>query len=280
MTDFFETLSADYGTFLRLAVCASVLAAPACGVMGSLVVVRKCSTLSGALAHCLLAGFGLGVLLQSGLGLSWMTPWAGAFAVGLLAAFSLAWTLSGGWEREDTWISFLWAGGMAVGLLFFSFASASADPVSYLFGNILLIRGGDIWMLLGLNAIILALLLVFHRPLIAVCFDEEHARSIRLPVFAYHFLLMSLVCLTICLLVQMLGVVLVIAILTLPAAAAGKWCRRLIPMMIGAALISLGCLLSGLLLSYQLAWPTGPLIVLIAGSVYLASSGFSRIHAR
>lgn len=269
MNEFFETLGADYGRFLRYSLLAGLLASPAFGVVGTLVVTRRVSALAGAISHCILSGVGAALFFQHTLGWAWCSPLLGAFLSGTAAAGLMTWMLAVSGEREDTWISFLWSGGMAVGLIFFALTDAYVDPMSYLFGNILLIRQGDLFMLLGLNALVAVLLLLFKNLLLAVSFDPHFAKISGQPVVWIQFLFLLLVSLTIILMVQLLGVILVIALLVLPAASAGLMAKRLGWISAVASLLGAVCVFFGLFVSFILEWPTGPVIILIAGSIYL-----------
>jgi zinc transport system permease protein len=176
---------------------------------------------------------------------------------------------SRGGEREDTVIAAVWTVGMAAGVLFLSLTHAFVDPMSYLFGNILLLTRGDLWMIAGLDAVLLAVVLLFYRPLLAVCFDEEFARIRGLNTAALSLLLLGLTALTVALLLPMVGTVLVIALLTLPAALAGRFTRHLWSMMLGAAAVCAVFAVSGVALSAATDIPSGAAIVLLLGTAYL-----------
>ncbi|MGF1679579.1 MAG: metal ABC transporter permease [Candidatus Methylacidiphilales bacterium] len=268
MIEFFQVLGAEHGRFLRWALLAGLLAAPAFGVVGTLVVVRKISGLAGALSHCILAGVGAALFLQVRLGWDWCHPLIGAIVVGALASWGLTWVTLKHQAREDTWISFLWAGGMAVGLLFFAATPKFMDPMSYLFGNILMIQTRDLVWLLILNVVTAGLFLGFHTLLLSVCFDEFYARISGQPVFAIKWLLLFLTTLTIILMVQIMGVILVIALLVMPAATASLFSRNLWWIMAGAAMAVALSVAVGLALSFVWEMPTGPVIILITGLGY------------
>lgn len=277
MSEFFETLTSDYGRFLRYSLLAGLLASPAFGVVGTLVVTRRVSALAGAISHCILSGVGAALFFQHSLGWAWCSPLLGAFISGVGAAALMTWMTAVSDEREDTWISFLWSGGMAIGLIFFALTDAYVDPMSYLFGNILLIRREDLLLLLLLNGVTGVLLLLFKNLLLSVSFDNHFARISGQPVMGMQFLFLVLVSLTIILMVQLLGVILVIALLVLPAAAAGLFTKRLGIISSLAGLIAALSVFVGLAISFVLEWPTGPVIILIAGGIYLASIGLRAV---
>ena len=194
----------------------------------------------------------------------------GAVVAGLLAAIVIGLVSLYARQREDTVIGAVWVIGMAVGLLFLAKTRGYTDLMSYLFGNILLITKHDLWLVAGLDVVVVGLGLFFYNKFVAICFDEEHARLRGIRVERYYLLLLCLTALTVVLLVRVVGIVLMIALLTLPAAVAGHFARRLWQMMLLAVLFCMGFTGAGLVCSYELDLPTGPTIIIIAGAVYLA----------
>lgn len=268
MTAFFQAL-AEYG-FLRNALLTGVLAGVACGVIGSYVVVRRISYIAGGIAHSVLGGIGAALYLQRALGWDWAHPLLGAVVSALLAALIIGVVSLRVRERVDTVIGAVWAIGMATGLLFLSRTPGyGEDLMSYLFGNILMVRTSDLWVISGLDAVVLVAAVLFHNRLLAVSFDEEFARVRGINVEFYYLLLLGLTALTVVLLVTVVGIVLVIALLTIPAAIAGQLSKRLSVMMGVAVAISISLTTAGLALSYEPDLPSGPTIILLAGAVYL-----------
>ncbi len=198
--EFFSAV-ADF-PFLRHALMAGVLAGIACGVIGSYVVVRRITYIAGAIAHCVLAGLGIARWLQVVHG--WpISPQLGAVTAAVASAIIIGLVSLRAREREDTIIGAVWAIGMAVGILFIAVTPGyHEDLMSYLFGNILLIGGSDLWMMAALDAVVLALGLGLYPQLEAVCFDEEFARLRGLRVELYVLLLLVLIALTVVLLVS------------------------------------------------------------------------------
>jgi zinc transport system permease protein len=273
--EFFSAV-ADF-PFLRHALVAGVLAGIACGVVGSYVVVRRITYIAGAIAHCVLAGLGIARWLEVVHG--WpVSPQIGAVAAAVAAAITIGLVSLRVREREDTIIGAVWAIGMAVGILFIAVTPGyHEDLMSYLFGNILLIGGSDLWIMAVLDAVVLALGLGLYPQLEAVCFDEEFARLRGLRVEFYVLLLLVLIALTVVLLVSVVGIVLVIALLTLPAAIAGHFTTTLRGMMAVAALLAVAFTTSGLALSYSPDLPAGATTIVIAGIAYLAVLGWRRV---
>jgi len=257
--------------FFRNALLTGIIASVSFGVIGSYVVVRRISAIAGAIAHCVLGGIGAGLYLERGLGISWAGPMGGAIVVALLAAAVLTLVSLKGGQREDTVIAALWSLGMAAGLLLLARTPGYVDPMSYLFGNILLISATDLKIQAGLALLVLLVTRLCHPGFIALCFDEEYARLRGVRTGWYYLLLLCLTALTTVLLLRVVGIVLVIALLTLPAAAAGNLARSIGQMMALATLCCMVSVAGGLGLSYHLDLPGGPVIILVAGALYLAS---------
>jgi zinc transport system permease protein len=256
--------------FLRNAVLTSVLAAVACGVVGSYVVVRRITYIAGSIAHCVLGGMGAARYLNVVHGWEGLHPLYGALGAALAGAVTIALVQLRAKQREDTVIGAVWAIGMAVGILFiYKTPGYNEDLMSYLFGSILLVSPRELWLLAGLDAVVVAFGLSFYKPLLAVCFDEEFARLRGVRVEMYYVLLLCLTALTVVVLVTVVGIVLVIALLTLPAATAGQFSRTLWQMMAGATLCSVVATLLGLGLSYGPNLPAGATIIVLAALGYL-----------
>jgi len=255
--------------FLRYAFLVGILASVAFGVVGTYVVTRRITYIAGAIAHCVLGGIGAGLYLQIEAGLAWASPMRGAVASALLAALIIGLVGLYGHEREDTVIGALWATGMAVGLLLIGRTSGYVDPMSYLFGNILMISRADLWIVAGLDVLVVGLGLIFYNKLLAVCFDEEFARLRGVRVGVYYLLLLCMTALTVVLLVRVVGIVMVIALLTLPAAVAGHLSRRLWQMMVLSVVFCLAFTSAGLGYSYVHDLAPGPTIIIFAAGAYL-----------
>jgi zinc transport system permease protein len=265
--------------FFQRALLAGLLAAVACGVVGTFVVVKRIASISGGLAHAAFGGVGLGYLAG-------FDPTLGAAAFALVSA-----SLSGIAYRRmraslDTMIAMMWAVGMALGIVFLSLAPGyKPDLMAYLFGSILFVPERYLWLTLGLDVGIVGIVVVLFKELQAMAFDEEFAKVIGVPVGALFHGMLAMIALSVVLLIQVAGVILVIALLTIPAAIARHWTSRLQSMMVVAIAVGAVCNTSGLLLSYVLGErfdlnvPTGPLIILLAAALYAASATVSRLRA-
>lgn len=265
---FFEALS-QYA-FLRNAAIAGVLAGIGCGITGSYVVVRRLGFIAGGIAHGVLGGMGAAVYAGH-------SPFAGAVMAAIAVALLIGWINRGLSEREDTLVGAVWAVGMAAGILFLAATPGyQSDLMSFLFGNILMVSDTDLWMMAALDLVLALCVGLFYRQFLAVVFDEELARLRGVPVTLFYLLLLCLVALTVVLLIRVVGLILVIALLTLPAAMAGHYVRTLGAMMGLAAAFGVVFNSAGLMISYTVDLPSGPVIILVIGFFYFASAAWKR----
>jgi zinc transport system permease protein len=272
MEGFFSALSQH--TFLQTAVAAALLASVGCGVMGTYVVVKRIAFIAGGIAHSVLGGMGAAVYYG-------LDPLHGALLAAIAAALVIGWVRLNWRTQEDTLIGALWAIGMAVGVLFIAKTPGyQTDLMSYLFGNILLVPLNSLWFMLALDILLLVVVGAYHRQFLAVVFDEEFARLRGVPVGFFYLLLLVLVAVTVVLLIQVVGLILVLALLTLPAAVAGHYVHSLGRMMLIAMLLGSALSVAGLALSYGPDLPAGPTIVLLAGGVYVGSALFVQLVNR
>ena len=260
--------------FLQTALLAGLLASIGCGIMGSYVVVKRIGYMAGGISHSVLAGMGAALFFG-------FSPMLGALLAALAAALLIGWIKMRWQTQEDTLIGAMWAIGMAVGILFISRTPGySTDLMSYLFGNILLVSTSQLWEMAALNILVTGMVLAFYRQFLAVSFDEEFARLRGVPVNFFYLLFLCLVALTVVLLVQVVGLILVIALLTLPAAIAGHYVHTLGRMMFLASILGMAFTSFGIWLSFVLDMPTGAIIILVAGGSFIVSAIFSqwRLH--
>ncbi len=281
MIEFLRAVRVPENEFLRLALLAGLLASVASGVVGSYVVTRRITYIAGGVAHCILGGIGLAAFISVVAGWGWLRPLHGATVAALAAAVVIGVVSLRARQREDTVISALWAVGMAAGILFISATPGYAvDPMTYLFGNILMVSRTDLWLIGALDVLVLGVSFAFYKRLLAVCFDEEFARLRGVNADAYYLLLLCLTALTVVALVTVVGIVLAIALLALPAAVAGHFSKALWHMMVLGVLISAVVSVLGLGLSYGANLPAGAAIVVLAGVAYLATAVGVRIWHR
>ncbi|MBN2583696.1 MAG: metal ABC transporter permease [Planctomycetes bacterium] len=268
MSEFLEAVRSY--PLMQHAVVAALLVSVSSGVVGTYVVVRRISYLAGGIAHCVLGGMGAAVWLKHRYGLEFIEPLHGAVMAAVVAALIIGLVSLRARQREDTVIGALWAVGMAAGLLFiWATPGYSTNLMSYLFGNILMVRVDDLMLIAVLDVVVAGIAVLFYHELMAVCFDEEFARLRGVNVELFYLLLLCLTALTVVLLVTVVGIVMTIALLTLPAAIAGQFAKTLWQNMLLAVLVSAACSVGGLALSYGPDLPAGATIILLAGAAYL-----------
>lgn len=267
MMTFFDALL-QY-EFLQKALIGGLLASIGCGIMGSYVVVKRIGYMAGGIAHTVLGGMGIAFFLG-------LAPLGGALVAAVAAALLIGWVRLRWRQQEDTLIGVVWAVGMAIGILFITRTPGyNANLMSYLFGNILMVTDQSLWLMAFLDLLVLAAVLLFYRPFMAVSFDEEFARLRGVPVTFFYLLLLCLVAVTVVLLIQVVGLILVIALLTLPAAIAAQYVHTLGRMMLLAILLGMIFTVAGLAVSYAPDLPSGATIILLAGGSYIVSLLFS-----
>ncbi|GAB3549724.1 zinc transport system permease protein [Actinopolyspora lacussalsi] len=260
--------------FMQNAVIAAVLASVVLGVVGSLVVVNREVLVGGGIAHASYGGVGLGFLLG-------LDPSVTAMLFGVLAAVIMGVLRRYVRQRNDTLIGMLWAVGMSLGVVFVQLTPGyTANARSFLFGSLLSIPRGDLPLLGAVALVLVGFVVLYYRPLLAHSFDRDFALSRNLPVFPLELVLLAAIALAVVVLIQLVGVVLLIALLTIPAATAGLFTRTLATMMTTTVLVGVVVTLGGLSASYTFDLPSGPAIVLSACALFaLGRGGFPTLRA-
>lgn len=270
MGNFFTALS--HNPFLLLALAAGFAASFASGIIGSYVVIKRIVAISGSIAHSVLGGMGLCLWLRRIYGWEFLTPLHGALAAALLAAWIMGWVHLKYKEREDTVIAAVWATGMSIGVIFIALTPGyNVELLNFLFGNILWVSHSDLTLLLTLDLLIVGVVALFYRRFLAVCFDKQQAQLQKMSVHTLYLLLLCLVAIAVVLLIQVVGAILVISMLAIPAAIAGTFTRSLFRMMLIAILLGAFFTFSGMCVSYELNWPPGATISLVAAIFYSLS---------
>jgi zinc transport system permease protein len=260
--------------FMCNAMLAGLLASVACGIVGVYVVVKKIVSMSGSIAHASFGGIGLGYLLK-------FNPVLGAMLFALLSALTMGLVARKTKLPEDTAIGILWALGMALGVIFIGLSAGYApDLMSYLFGNILTVPFSDILLMAGLDVIIVALAFAFYKEFLLLSFDEEFGAVVGMPVTALYLLLLCMVALTVVVLIRVVGMILVIAMLTFPAALARQFTHDIKKMMLLAVVFGMLFTFGGLWISYVLNLASGATIILLSGLVLLLSYAVTGLRSR
>ncbi|MDQ8192794.1 metal ABC transporter permease [Coraliomargarita sp. SDUM461004] len=280
MIDFFRALFDPDLVFLRNALLLGLIGSIPLGAVGTFVVARRISYLAAAIAHSVLGGIGAALYAREVWGFAWLHPMLGALIAALIAASVIAWVSLRSQQREDAVIGAIWVTGMAIGLLFISRTPGYLDPMAYLFGDILLVTSADLWIAGVVGTLILVILLLWHRQIVAVCFDSEFAAIRGVHADRMYLLLLLLTALTVVTLVSLVGIVLVIALLTLPPAIASLRARSLGQMLLCSIALTASFVFLGLGFSYTLNFPTGPTIILLAALVYLLGNTVKRVFSK
>ena len=250
-------------TFFQHALLGSLFASIACGIIGTYIVTRRLVFISGGITHASFGGIGIG--LYTGI-----SPILSAAIFSVTSAFGVEWLSKRKDMRQDSAIAVFWTFGMAIGIIF-SFLSPGFAPdlSAFLFGNILTITIADIWMLAGLSVLLIAFFACFLDPIIYIAFDREYARSQRIPVTFFEYVLMMFIALTIVACLRMIGIVLVISLLTLPQMTANLFThsfKRIIGLSI---LIGYLACLGGLAFSFSFNVPSGASIIFVSILIYV-----------
>ena len=254
--------------FMRNAIIAALLASIACGIVGVYVVVKRIVFISGGIAHAAFGGICLGYFLG-------LNPVLAVIPFSIASALSMGVVSRRTKIPEDTAIGILWATGMALGIILVELTPGYApDLFGYLFGSILTVSRSDIMLMLLLDAVIIGVVALYHHEFEAICFDEEYATAIGLRTERLYLLLLCLIALTVVALIRVVGVILVIALLTMPAAISRRFSARMHGMIVRSVALSAILTFCGLLLAYLFNLPSGATIVLVSACVFILSCIF------
>jgi zinc transport system permease protein len=261
---------------------AGIFASIACGTIGPYVVTKRIVFLVGAIAHTAVGGIGAAIYLRHHLPETFggLEPFHGAIAAAILGAIVIGVVHERVRERMDTLIGAMWAVGMATGILLVKYTPGyHVELMSYLFGNIAVVQWADVLRLLVMDVIIISVVVLYYKRFLAVCLDEEYARLQGVDTLRTNLVLLTVVALTVVSLMQIVGLILVIALLTLPAATAGHYLKRLGWMMVVATGLSIVLTTLPRIAVYGSGISPESAIVLTAGAVYLVSVLFRRLHS-
>lgn len=257
--------------FMRNALMAGLLASIICGIMGTLVVVNRIVFLSGGIAHAAYGGIGLGFYfgwpyLPSTLGFSLVVSM-------LMAAVTLK-----ARHRADTIIGVTWAVGMAFGIIMLDLTPGyNVDLMSYLFGSILTVPESDLWTMLAIAVIITGLTAFYYKDLLAMSYDEEFAQIRGIPVKAIYIMLVAMLAVTVVVVIQVVGLILIIALLTIPPFIVERYSISLARMMIFSSVAGMIFTVCGLYISYSFDITSGASIIMVAGVAFFISLLVDRI---
>lgn len=277
MSSFFYSLLDPQYIFLRNSLVAGILSSVLFGILGAVVTVKRIAGLAGAISHAALGGIGMALFFSAEGIIPGMPPQAGAMIFAVISAMIIGFVSLKAKQREDTVIQAIWAVGMSAGVLFMAKTTGYTDPSSYLFGNILLISTGDLKLLAVLDAVAVFLAWKFYPQIEACSFDEEFAKIKGVNTNIFFLAILSITAVAVVLLQTFVGIVMVIAMLTLPSGTAGYRAKNLAQMMIWGVIFSVIFSFTGLFLGWQFDVPAGAMTVVTAGAVFLSAAALSLI---
>jgi zinc transport system permease protein len=252
MSTFIDLFSYDF--FLH-AFWASLFSAISCGLIGTYIVSRRIVFISGGITHASFGGIGIGYFLG-------LNPLVGAAVFSVLSALGIQFFTQKGKLREDSSIAIWWSLGMAIGIIFIYLSPGYApNLMSYLFGSILTVSTGEIWLMASLSLALIAFFLIMYRTVLYVAFNEEFARTTGLPVNRINYLLISLIAITIVLNIRVVGIILILSLLTVPQATANLFTNDFKQMMLLSVVFAFLGSFSGLLISFFADIPSGASII-------------------
>ena len=258
--------------FMRNALAAGLLASVICGVMGTFVVVNRIVFLSGGIAH---AAYG-------GIGLAFYFNWPylpGTIGFSLFAAMVMAAISHAVKHRADTIIGVIWALGMAFGIILIDMTPGyNVDLMSYLFGSILTVPSSDIFIMAIVGVMMTILAVYYYKDLLAMSYDEDFARIRGVSVKKLYFGQIGMLAVAIVLLIKVVGLILVIALLTIPPFMAEKYANSLVQMMVASSLLGAVFTVTGLWFSYRYNLTSGASIIMVSGIVFLVSPVVDKIR--
>lgn len=273
--EFFQTLASN--SLFQMAFLAGLAISILSGMVGSYVVVKRISFISGSISHAVLGGIGFSLFLKSVWGPNFFTPVVGALCVAVLSALFIGFAGTRMKEREDTLMAVVWSLGMSLGVIFMSQTpSFGVELNHFLVGNLLWTSRYDLGLLFILNLLTLLLILAFHRSFFALCFDADYAALRKIPTTFLTFVLLILIAVTVVLVIQVVGIILVLTLLTIPASIANRLTTSLAKMMGMAACIASIFFIFGMAASFYLNFPPGATVAFLSSIGYALSLVFLR----
>jgi zinc transport system permease protein len=249
--------------FMRNALAAGFLVSIACGIVGTLVVVNRLSFLAGGVAHAAYGGLGISAFFG-------LSPMTGTIPFSLVSSLLMGFASRRQKERSDTIIGVMWALGMAIGIILIDLKPGYfVDLMSFLFGSILAVPKESLILMAALDGIIVVIVIGLYKEFLSMSYDEEFALVSGVPVAMLYYVMILLIAFTVIMLIRVVGLILVIALFTIPASIAEMFTKDLRRMMAIATVLGMIFTTSGLLLSYYCNLTSGATIIMVAGVFYI-----------
>jgi zinc transport system permease protein len=256
--------------FIQHAILAGLLVSFASGIIGSLIVVNRMVFLAGGIAHTSYGGIGMAVYFG-------LPMFFGASIFAVVSALIMSYLTLHQRNRIDTFIGLIWAVGMAIGIILIDLTPGyNVDLMSYLFGSILAVSGDDLIYMASLLFVIVCFVLFFYRDILAVSYDSEYASLRGINIKLFYTLILVFSALTVVIAIKVVGLILVIALLTIPIYIAEKLSNSLGKMMIISGILSSCFTLSGLWLSYNYDLTSGASIIIVSATVFVCFLIFNK----
>lgn len=247
--------------FMRNALLAGVLVSIACGIIGSLTVINKMTFIAGGIAHGAYGGIGIAFFLA-------LSPLLGASIFAVALGILIAFISMKNKDRTDSIIGAIWAFGMAIGIIFIDLTPGyNVDLMSYLFGSILAVPNSDLWFMSMLDVLFFVFIILFYRQICAMSFDAQFAKLRGAKVELFYYVTTAMMALCVVATIRVVGLILVIALLTIPPYIAEKFSSNLGTMMAIASVISTIFCIAGLWLSFEFNLTSGASIILV-GTIF------------
>lgn len=257
-------------SFMQRAILAALLVSAISGVIGSLVVINRMSFIAGGVAHGAYGGVGLAIFLG-------FSPLLGAACFALALGLSIAFLTQNDKRGLDATIGAMWAFGMAFGIILLDITPGyRSDLISYLFGSILAVSNDDLKFILSTLVLALIFVVLFYRQIVAVSFDAQFARLRGVKSALIYYVIVTLVCLSVVAMIRVVGLILVIALLTMPPFIAQSFSSRLGDMMTLSTLLATIFCAIGLCFSVAYNLTSGASIIAVASVSFFVVSLFRK----
>ncbi|MGH4052652.1 MAG: metal ABC transporter permease [Clostridium sp.] len=250
-------------TFLQHAIIGAVLASIICGIIGTIIVEKKLVMMSGGIAHAAFGGVGMGYFLK-------IEPIIGALIFTVISSFGIVEIKRRSKVNTDTIIGMFWSLGMALGIIFISLTPGyPPDISSYLFGDILTVSKVDLYIMAGLDSVVIFIVIAFFNNIKAYLFDEEFSMVVGINVKLMEYIVFLLIAFSVVVLIRVVGIILIIALLTVPPTISKIFTRNLKKIMGLSILFGVLFSLLGLFVSYKIHIASGASIIIVAVCTYI-----------
>lgn len=253
--------------FMRRALVAACGLALGCGPVGVFLHLRRMTLVGDAMQHAILPGVATGFILA---GLSTMAMSIGGLIAGLIVAFAAGAVSRGTHLREDAAFGAHYMIALALGVTLIAIHGSAVDLMHVLFGNVLAVDDPALLLVAAASSFTVLILAAAYRPMVADCFDPAFMRQVGAGRWI-NYLFLTLLVINLVAGFQALGTVMALGFIILPAVTASFWTREVWRMMAIATCLAILSAYLGLLISFHVSAPSGPLIVLVAGAGYLVS---------